>query len=318
MEALVYLIVFASIFFLFEGAYLVLFGRAVKASSRVNRRIAMLSAGMSTKDTMEKLRKEQDLHTAAKKIPIYGILAAQMQRAGMAIPPAKMILIILAAFALGFAGLTLGTGSSLAFRLGISAALAVGGVYAWVLNKARKRSDLMQELLPDSIELMVRSLRVGHPFTSAFRVAAQESPDPLGTEYGFVSDEISYGRDIGEALNDMAERLEIPDLRFLSVAVGIQQQSGGNLAEVLAGLAKVIRDRFKLFRKVKAITAEAKWSGNFLSVFPILVPFIINAIQPGYFNQVMEKSWFYVMVAVILCFLIANLVVMRRLVDIKV
>jgi len=318
MEALVYLIVFASIFVLFEGAYLVLFGRSVKANSKVNRRIALMSTGMSAKDTMEKLRKELDLHDAAKKIPVYGILAVQLQRAGMAIPPSKMILIILAAFGLCFSGLTLGTGSSLMFRLGISVLVAFGGVYAWVLNKAKKRSDLMQELLPDSIELMVRSLRVGHPFTSAFRVAAQESPDPLGTEYGFVSDEISYGRDIGEALNDMADRLGIPDLRFLSVAVAIQQQSGGNLAEVLAGLAKVIRDRFKLFRKVKAITAEAKWSGNFLSVFPLIVPFLINFIEPGYFDEVIEKPWYYILVAVVMCFLIANLIVMRRLVDIRV
>jgi len=81
----------------------------------------------------------------------------------------------------------------------------------------------------------------------------------LGTEYGIAVDEIAYGRDIGESLNEMAERLEIPDMRFLAVAVAIQQQSGGNFADVLAGLAKVIRDRFRLFRKVKAITAEAQW-----------------------------------------------------------
>ena len=74
--------------------------------------------------------------------------------------------------------------------------------------------------------------------------------DPLGTEFGIVSDEIAYGRDMGEALNEMAARLDMPDLRFLAVAVAIQQQSGGNLAEVLAGLAKVIRERFKLFRKM--------------------------------------------------------------------
>ena len=95
-------------------------------------------------------------------------------------------------------------------------------------------------------------------------------PDPLGTEFGLIADEAAYGRDVAESLKAFAERMDSQDLRFLAVAVTIQQQSGGNLAEILDGLAKVIRARFKLFRRVKAITAEAKWSGMFLSGFPLV------------------------------------------------
>ena len=97
---------------------------------------------------------------------------------------------------------------------------------------------------------MVRSLRVGHPFSAALQIVAKEVPDPLGTEMGVISDEAAYGRDVGEALKAMAERMDMQDLRFLAVAVTIQQTSGGNLAEILDGLAKVIRSRFKLFRRV--------------------------------------------------------------------
>jgi len=82
----------------------------------------------------------------------------------------------------------------------------------------------------------------------------------------------AYGRDVSESLKHLAERMDMQDLRFLAVAVTIQQTSGGNLAEILHGLSQVIRARFKLFRRVKAITAEAKWSGAFLSVFPLLAP----------------------------------------------
>ena len=317
-EVIVYGVVFLGIFLLFEGVYLAMFGRSVNAQNKYNRRLQMLKGGMSNKDTMERLRKEMDLHEGALKIPVYSILAKQLRRAGMAIAPRRMMVIIVGAFAISFMGLSFGTGSSFNFKLVLSAVLSVGGVYLWVSSKANKRKMLMQEQLPDSIELMVRSLRVGHPFTSAFRVAAEETPDPLGTEYGIAVDEIAYGRDIGDSLNEMAERLEIPDLRFLAVAVAIQQQSGGNLAEVLAGLAKVIRDRFRLFRKVKAITAEAQWSGNFLSGFPVFSLIGVNMIQPGYFDPVIEKSWFYYAVAVIGIFLIANLLVMRKLVNIKV
>jgi len=135
---------------------------------------------------------------------------------------------------------------------------------------------------------------------------------------GAISDESAYGRDVGEALKAMAERMDMQDMRFLAVAVTIQQTSGGNLAEILDGLAKVIRSRFKLFRRVKAITAEAKWSGMFLSVFPVAALVAINVIQPNYYDDVMETSVFIPACLVVAGFLVANVFVMRSLVDIKV
>ena len=318
VQLIVYGIVFLAIFLLFEGAYLAMFGKSVRSDSKYNRRLRMLKGGMTNKDTMEQLRKEMDIHHAALEIPVYSILAKQLRRAGMAIAPSRMIMIILGAFVISFVGFSIGTASTLTFKLLLSLVLSLGGTYFWVSSKANKRKAMMEEQLADSIELMVRSLRVGHPFSSAFRVAAEETPDPLGTEYGIAVDEIAYGRDIGESLNEMAERLEIPDMRFLAVAVAIQQQSGGNLADVLAGLAKVIRERFRLFRKIKAITAEAQWSGNFLSGFPVFALIGVNIIQPGYFDAVMEKSWFYYAAAVMGIFLVANLLVMRKIIKIKV
>ncbi len=107
-------------------------------------------------------------------------------------------------------------------------------------------------------------------------------------------------------------------MRFLAVAVTIQQQSGGNLAEILAGLAKVIRARFRLFRRVKAITAEAKWSGMFLSFFPIGALIMITVIEPNYYDDVRETAYFIPACFVVAAFLIANIFVMRALVNIKV
>ena len=108
------------------------------------------------------------------------------------------------------------------------------------------------------------------------------------------------------------------DLRFLAVAVTIQAQSGGNLAEILHGLAKVIRSRFKLFRRVKAITAEAKWSGMFLSVFPLAALVGINVISPNYYDEVKETAAFIPACLVVAAFLVVNVIVMRSLVNIKV
>jgi tight adherence protein B len=177
---------------------------------------------------------------------------------------------------------------------------------------------MIEEQLPDAVELMVRSLRVGHPFSSAVGIVAKEVPDPLGTEMGVIADEAAYGREMAESLKHMAERIDMQDLRFLAVAVTIQQTSGGNLAEILDGLAKVIRARFKLFRRVKAITAEAKWSGMFLSIFPLLALVGIQVLQPGYYDEVKTTSYFIPACLVVAGFLTANIFVMRALVNIKV
>ncbi|MCE8471248.1 type II secretion system F family protein, partial [Rhodovulum sulfidophilum] len=181
-----------------------------------------------------------------------------------------------------------------------------------------KRLGLIEEQLPDAVELMVRALRVGHPFVAAINIVASEVPDPLGSEFGVIADEVAYGRDIGEALKDLAERVGMQDLRFLAVAVTIQQQSGGNLAEVLAGLAKVIRSRFKLFRRVKAITAEAKWSGMFLSGFPVAAILMISILKPDYYDAVKETALFLPAAIAVAVFLVVNVIFMRVMINIKV
>ena len=220
--------------------------------------------------------------------------------------------------AVAFVGLTVGTETSIEVRALMSVAMGIGGIYFWVSSKAKKRLSMIEEQLPDAVELMVRSLRVGHPFSSAIQIVSKEVKDPLASEFGMIADESAYGRDMGEALKDMAERIDLQDLRFLAVAVSIQQVSGGNLAEILAGLAAVIRARFRLFRRVKAITAEAQWSGKFLSAFPIVALIAINVMDPHYYDEVMDHPYFIpacIFVGVMLSF---NLLVMRWLTNIKV
>ena len=96
--------------------------------------------------------------------------------------------------------------------------MGAGGIYVWVNKKAAKRMAMIGEQLPDAVELMVRSLRVGHPFLSSIGIVAKEVADPLDSEMGVIADEATYGRDMGEALKAMAERIDLQDLRFLAVA----------------------------------------------------------------------------------------------------
>jgi len=317
-EPIIYGLIFVGVLVLVEGLYLTVFGRSISLNNRVNRRLEMLDKGGNREEVMEKLRKEMQQHLKARKVPIYAILSDKAQKAAIAFTPKQLIMLMAGVSVLAFIGLSVGTATSVPVRALVSTAIGVFGIFTWINMKAKKRMGLLEEQLPDAIELMVRSLRVGHPFSSAIGIVAEEVADPLATEFGMIADEAAYGRDMGEALKDMAERLDMQDLRFLAVAVAIQQQSGGNLAEILDGLAKVIRSRFRLFRRVKAITAEAQWSGKFLSGFPILALIGIQVLDPNYYDKAMEHPFFIPACLVVGAFLTINLFVMRALVNIKV
>ncbi|SIO53884.1 tight adherence protein B [Rhodovulum sp. ES.010] len=317
-EPIIYGLIFVAVLALVEGLYLTVFGKSISLNAKVNRRLEMLEKGVDREQVLEQLRKEMSQHMNARGIPLYSILAEKAQKANIAFTPVQLIMIMVLLSGIAFLGLTVGTAAALPVRLLVAVAMGVGGVYVWVNKKAKKRLGLIEEQLPDAVELMVRSLRVGHPFVSAINIVAKEVPDPLGSEMGIIADEAAYGRDIGEALKDLAARVDMQDLRFLAVAVLIQQQSGGNLAEVLDGLAKVIRSRFKLFRRVKAITAEAKWSGMFLSGFPIVAIVMISVIKPDYYDEVKETAAFIPAAIAVGVFLVVNVIFMRIMVNIKV
>lgn len=317
-EAAIYVLIFVGVFVLVEGIYLTAFGKSIKLNSKVNRRLQMLQKGNNREEVLEKLRKEMNQHIKSRSIPFYSLLAARAQKAAIAFSPLQLIMLMGLLSVISFVALSMGTATSTPVRGVLSAFIGVGAIFIWVNFKASKRIALIEEQLPDAIELMVRSLRVGHPFSSAISTVSKEIKDPLATEFGMIADETAYGRDMGEALKDMAERLDMQDMRFLAVAVAIQQQSGGNLADILDGLSKVIRARFRLFRRVKAITAEAQWSGKFLSSFPLLALIAINVSKPDYYDPVKDHPLFIPGAFLVGIFIVANLVVMRILVNIKV
>ena len=317
-EAIIYGLIFIGVLVLVEGLYLVTFGKSISLNSKVNRRLEMLDKGAGREEVLEQLRKEMRQHLKSQSIPLYSLIAEKAQKAAIAFTPRQLVMIMAGVAALAYLVLTIGTETTPLIRGAASVVIGIGAVYFWINQKAKKRMAMIEEQLPDAIELMVRSLRVGHPFSSAIQIVAKEVEDPLATEFGIIADEAAYGRDVSEALKEMAERLDMQDLRFLAVAVTIQQQSGGNLAEVLEGLSKVIRSRFRLFRRVKAITAEAQWSGKFLSAFPLLCLAGIMIKSPHYYDEVLDHPLFIPACFVVGILLGANLIVMRALTNIKV
>ncbi|PTW98940.1 type II secretion system F family protein [Pararhodobacter aggregans] len=315
---IIYIAIFAGILLLVEAIYLLAFGRSIRLGSRMNRRLEMLDANANRTEVIERLRKEATQHSKSTAIPFYSLLAEKAEKGKIAFSPSMLIVMMLLLAVVVFLAMTVLTAAPLGVRAGVSAAMGVGAVWFWVSGKAKKRLSLIEEQLPDAIDLIVRGLRVGHPFVQALAAAAREIPDPLGSELGLIADEASYGRDMGEALLSFAERMDMQDLRFLAVAVTIQAQSGGNLAEILDGLSKVVRARFKLFRRVRAITAEAKWSGMFLSAFPIVAMLMISVVKPDYYDDVKETALFIPTALVVVAFLVINVLYMRKMVNIQV
>ena len=200
----------------------------------------------------------------------------------------------------------------------VSIVMAFGLPIMLFKHKINKRVRKFEEHFPDAIDLIVRNLRIGRPLNSAINAVAEEMPDPVGREFYLVSQDIAYGKTMSVAVNDMLKRISIPNLRFFVVAIQIQNESGGNLAEILDGLSSIIRGRFRLMRKVSALTAEGRFSAWFLSAFPIGMVFVMNGLNPGYYLKVADHPYFSYIVATVFIMLLINVVAMRIITNLKV
>jgi tight adherence protein B len=317
-QPIVYGLIFIGVYLMLGGLYLLAFGKQLKRQKKVNRRLALLQDGRDTEEVLTILRQEREGNAKSERYPVIGPLVEKARHANVVISPRGIVVVLLMMMVISFVLLTLFTSAEPVIRLFVAIIMGYASVFLWLRNKAKKRISLFEEQLPDALDLMVRSLRVGHPINGAVGIVAREMADPIGTEFGLIADEATYGMTVPDALDKMAARVPVPDLRFLAIAVNIQATSGGNLAEILDGLSQVIRSRFKLFRKVRAITAEARWSGWFLSVFPIVALLLVQIVDPEYYDRVADHPLFLPGAIATFVLLVANVIFMRVLVNIKV
>lgn len=197
-------------------------------------------------------------------------------------------------------------------------AFAIGTVTIYLAAQRSKRVALFEEQLPDAIELMVRSLKVGHPVSSALAVIGREMPPPISTEFAMAAEQASYGKPVPLALEEMQARTPVRDLDYLVVAVQTQQESGGNLVESLGKLSFVIRDRFRMFRKARAITSEGRISAWLLSFFPFVIAGGVLLAKPDYYSQVSDNAHFTSLLVLTIVMLAVNILAMRILTNLKI
>lgn len=184
--------------------------------------------------------------------------------------------------------------------------------YMWLKRKVKKKTAAFGAQLADAIDLITRSLKAGHPVPVAISMVAREMPDPIGTEFGLVIDEVTYGSDLVTALNNLYDRVDLPDLPLLISSISIQSTTGGNLREILEGLSLVVRERFKMKRKIKAISAEGRMSAMFLSAMPILLFFALQFMVPGYYSDIWDETllW-YCLGGLAFWMTVGNLLIMK-------
>ena len=172
-----------------------------------------------------------------------------------------------------------------ALGFGIGFILPVGII---ILIAKRRRSKAIAQL-PDALDVIVRSLRAGHPVPVAIDLVAREMPDPIGTEFGLAGDEITYGTELGIAIQRLADRIGHVDFDMLAATVRLQARTGGNLAELLANNAAMVRDRQKMRRKIKAASAEGRMSALILNVVPFLLFGAVNFLSPEFYGDVWDN-----------------------------
>ena len=308
--------IFLSVLLLVEGLFYLLSGPGGAASSP-NRRLRMLVGGAKREDVMVRLQRERPLPSgdrARNPVEWFIMLVAQ---SGVNLSPRRVLVIMVAVG--GIAAVIM----MVTFRSGILAALGAvaigiaGPLLVLMLNR-RSRLKQMTVQLPDAIDIVVRSLRAGHPVSTAISMVAREMRDPIATEFGLVVDEMTYGLNLDDALSNMARRVGLGDLRFLVVAVMIQMQVGGNLAEVLEGLSRVIRERAKMRAKIRALSAEGRFSAGLLSVLPFILTGLITLVRPTYYSAVSADPFFWPVLGVGLCLMVLGIIVMYRMVNFRV
>jgi tight adherence protein B len=240
-----------------------------------------------------------------------------LEQAGLRWSPARLVHLCLVAFAAGtvVAWLMLPIPHVFAVLVGL---LAGGGpvVYVWFKRRARLRR--FEELFPDTLEFISRSMRAGHAFSVSLEMIHREFQEPVSGEFRRTFEEHNLGLPIEVALQKLAERVPSLDVHFFVSAVLLQKRTGGNLAEILDKLAYVIRERFKLRGRIRAVSAHGKMTATALSIIPIAVAVLMFYTNPPYVKFFFTDSTGQIMMGAAVALQLIGYAVMKKIVNIEV
>ncbi|MEI9422776.1 type II secretion system F family protein [Mesorhizobium sp. Cs1299R1N1] len=281
----IYVLAAASVILAAETFYVSFSGRRARITT-VNRRIKRLREEAPAEQTLQGLLQERGLTATGDFIFGAVVLNRLYTQSGITGNPLAFATVFLLAGLVSALVLPLVLGFSAV--AGIIAFFVVGFILPLlVLRRARnKRIQKFAAQLPNALDMIVRSLRAGHPTSVAIGLVAREMPDPLGTEFGIVSDEITFGLSLEQAVRKLSQRVGFEGLHLLTISLSIQAKTGGNLTEMLSSLSSSLRERQKLRLKIKALSAEGRASAWIISLFPLIMFGILLLVAPSYYGDI--------------------------------
>lgn len=245
-----------------------------------------------------------------------GNLSHVFEQAEVSLQPGQFFLI---------SGLLAALGGGTAWWLGapvgiVPVAMVVMGTLplVWLIQRRKKRLKKFGAQLPDALELVARALRAGHSLGAGMHVVAEEMPAPIGTEFGRVHEEQNLGISLEDTLLNLTKRVPNLDLKFFATAVVLQRQTGGDLSEILDKIGYVIRERFKIYGQVQALTGEGRLSGIVLMLLPVVLFIAMYQLNPDYIMVLFTEEMGRKMLAVAIFLQILGAIVIKKIVDIKV
>jgi tight adherence protein B len=315
------LVVFIAVVFLLEGGYVLWNDHRGPEVQRLQKRLQVLSAGEHGTELIEvmKSRKLSEAPWADRMlatIPRVAALDRWLQQSGTGLAVGRFM------FMSAVCGLTPLLLASL-FRLPLLLVFAFSAIGASLpalfVGQARsKRLHKFDEQLPDALDLMARALRAGHAFPAALQMVATEAQDPAATEFQHTHEEVNYGVAVQDAMLNLANRVPSMDLRYFIVAVLLQRETGGNLAEILDNLSMLIRERFKLLARVRVLASEGKLSAYILITLPFATATVIYLVNPKFISTLWTDPTGFKFTAGAVLMMVVGALWMWRIVKIRV
>ncbi|HEY5281039.1 MAG TPA: type II secretion system F family protein [Pseudolabrys sp.] len=313
---LFYLLIGLSAAMLAEASYLLAYSKT-SYRKNINRRLKVMDARPDRESVLVQLRRERGLTSSGDyRLPLVKLNQLMLQ-SGLSLGFGKLVLLA-AMLAVG------GFGATMIFNGKITnavVAMPLAGIALPILAlkfaRARRHKKFGAQF-PDAIDIIVRSLRAGHPVPVAINMVAREMTDPVGSEFGIVTDEITYGADLETAMRSLNYRVGTDDLPLFVTAVAIQGATGGNLGEILENLSKVIRERFKMRRKIKSLAAEGRASAMILSSLPIGMFLVVFFLVPDFYGSVWKEHMTKVGLALAGCWMGVGNFIMYRMVNFRI
>ncbi len=313
IEPLIFAGIFLGVLLAFEGVRQLL-SRSESANEAKNRRMQMIASGATTEETLRLLNPKLG-DWRLNGFPFIGALPATLRQAGITTRPGTFLAVCI------FLTLTFGVLASTiilpvyAFGFAFVPCLLVPIVFVKIKKKTRLAA--LERQLPDALDLMARGLTVGHPLNTTVASVANEMSDPIATEFGTMIDQISFGDDLVDAFMDFSDRTDVEDIRYMAISVAIQNGTGGDLAQILHTLASVIRDRISMRKRILAISSEGRLTSIFLSSLPVLIFVTTSMSSPDYYGGVSDDPLFRPFALTVGFLVVANYLILRRLVNFK-